>query len=143
MPDDAAPMEMPPVREFAPTEVLPSLDFDIASPDAPTAKETELAMPDFGALSLDAMDDQPAGVTLKSTDAPVAPKFKHDLSELERRIASLELVGEPGDAPVGLLRLSLRRTRRSRSRSHRRRSKWRRLKWRRLKWRRSKSPHPS
>jgi chemotaxis response regulator CheB len=98
--DDAVMLEMPPVREFAPAEALPNLGFDIAALDAPTAKEVELAMPDFGSLSLEAVTDVPAGATatLKATDAPVAAKFKHDISELERRISSLELVDS--DAPV-------------------------------------------
>ena len=89
---------MPAARSFAPVETLPGLDFDIAPVDAPTAKEVELAMPDFSSLSLEAVTDTPATATLTATDAPVAPKFKHDISDLERRIASLELVGEGAPA---------------------------------------------
>jgi len=88
----------PAARTFAPAETLPGLDFDIAPVDAPTAKEVELAMPDFSSLSLEAVTDTPATATLTATDAPVAPKFKHDISDLERRIASLELVGEGAPA---------------------------------------------
>jgi chemotaxis response regulator CheB len=95
-------LEMPPVREFKPAEALPNMAFDIAPIDAPTAKDADLAMPDFGSLSLEAVDDLPAGATatFKSTNAPVAPKFKHDLSELERKISSLSLVGEAEAEPV-------------------------------------------
>lgn len=103
---DATPVpEFQPV-EFVPKEVPPSLDFDIPSLDAPTAKEAELAMPDFSALSLESVSNMPSAhtATEKATDAPVAPKFKqHDLSELERRISSLSLVGDeaqPAAAPV-------------------------------------------
>lgn len=91
-----------PVPEFKPVEFVPketpppSLDFDIAALDAPTAKETELAMPDFSALSLEAVSDAPMHTaTEKATDAPITPKYKeHDLSEIERRISSLSLVGD-------------------------------------------------
>ena len=93
MPDGpGALMEMPPVRELRADGSPAQPRFcQFASPCVLTAKETELAMPDFGALSLDAHGRLAAST---STDAPVAPKFKqHDLAPLERRIVSLELVG--------------------------------------------------
>jgi chemosensory pili system protein ChpB (putative protein-glutamate methylesterase) len=108
--DDAAgDVDASPIPEFAPVEFIPketpppSLAFDIPALDAPTAKESELAMPDFSSLSLEAVSDAPMHTaTEKATDAPVTPKYReHDLSDLERRISSLSLVGDEGaQAPV-------------------------------------------
>jgi chemosensory pili system protein ChpB (putative protein-glutamate methylesterase) len=102
---DVAPMEMPAVREFAPKEVLPSLDFDIAMPAAPTPKEAERAMPSFGSLSLEALSDEPAvataTATLRADEAPVAANFRHDLAKLEEKISSLSLMSETGHEARG------------------------------------------
>jgi chemosensory pili system protein ChpB (putative protein-glutamate methylesterase) len=98
-------MEMPAVREFAPKEVLPSLDFDIAMPAAPTPKEAERAMPSFGSLSLEALSDEPAvataTATLRADEAPVAANFRHDLAKLEEKISSLSLMSETGHEARG------------------------------------------
>jgi chemosensory pili system protein ChpB (putative protein-glutamate methylesterase) len=102
---DVAPMDMPAVREFAPKEALPSLDFDIAMPAAPTAKEAERAMPSFGSLSLEALSDEPAlataTATLRADEAPVAANFRHDLAKLEEKISSLSLMSDTGHEARG------------------------------------------
>jgi len=95
--DDVAPMEMPALREFAPKEALPSMDFDIAV-DLTKPKDTERAMPSFRSLSLEALTDEPhAGVvaaTVRADDAPVSTQFRHDLTALEKKISSLSLLPE-------------------------------------------------
>ena len=95
--DDVAPMEMPALREVAPKEALPSMDFDIAV-DLTKPKDTERAMPSFRSLSLEALTDEPhAGVvaaTVPADDAPVSTQLRHDLTALEKKISSLSLVPE-------------------------------------------------
>ncbi|WP_343223421.1 chemotaxis protein CheB [Lysobacter sp. KIS68-7] len=95
--DDVAPMEMPAMREFAPKEALPSMDFDIAV-DLTKPKETERAMPSFRSLSLEALTDEPhvgvVAATVRAEDAPVSTKFRHDLTELEKKISTLSLLPE-------------------------------------------------
>ena len=102
---DVAPMDMPAVREFAPKEVLPSLDFDIAMPAAPMPKEAERAMPSFGSLALEALSDEPAvataTATLRADEAPVAANFRHDLAKLEEKISSLSLMSDTGHEARG------------------------------------------
>jgi chemosensory pili system protein ChpB (putative protein-glutamate methylesterase) len=94
---DMPTVELPPVREFKPAEDLPSMDFDIAPPAAPTAKEVERAMPSFANLSLEALSDAPMATT-RAVDAPVAVQF----NKFDDKIASLSLVGSAGvDATHG------------------------------------------
>ncbi len=94
------PAELPPARDFAPKEALPSMGFDIAPIDAPpTPKQAERAAPSFRNLSLEDLSDAPA--TQRIDDAPVAAQFKQNLDALEQKISSLALAGVSNDDHPG------------------------------------------
>ena len=88
---DDAPSSLPPVRDFAPTEALPSMDFDIAPSKRRRAKEAQLSrLPDFSSLSLEALNDAPAAThAARRPTRRSPPQFKQ--TSRPRRIASLEL----------------------------------------------------
>ena len=108
---DAAPVEVAAIEVPAPVFREASQDFDALlrdiGGDAGNDGDAELAgapvavaatpKPDFANLSLEALTDAPAAAAQRVDEAPVDAKFQHNLSDLERRISSLSLIGE-GDA---------------------------------------------